>query len=118
MKKTMYELLGMVKDELDKTNINIYVKYFDRLKERDDIMLACKENIIYKLDNSNIELNDEVEILEEPKGIPKRIQSNGENLYSEYIGQWLINKENYTEYDELLMNKINELIDYLESKGE
>lgn len=63
-------------------------------------------------------LNDEVEILEEPKGIPKRIQSNGENLYSEYIGQWLINKENYTEYDELLMNKINEILDYLESKGE
>ena len=62
-------------------------------------------------------LNEEIEILEEPKGIPKRIQSNGENLYSEYIGQWLINKENYTEYDELLMNKINEIIDYLESEN-
>ena len=75
--------------------------------------LLCREN-----DDVRQFLNDEVEILEEPKGIPKRIQSNGENLYSEYIGQWLINKENYTEYDELLMNKINEIIDYLESKGE
>ena len=41
----------------------------------------------------------------------KRIQSNGESLYSEYIGEWLIHKERYTEYDELLMNKINEIID-------
>ena len=55
-------------------------------------------------------LNDEVEIIEEDKKI-KRIQSCGDNLYSEYIGQWLVNKENYTEYDELLMNKINEIID-------
>lgn len=58
-------------------------------------------------------LNDEVEIVEEDKKI-KRIQSNGESLYSEYIGQWLVNTENYSEYDELLMNKINEIIDYLE----
>ena len=87
-----------------------------------------KKNNCYDLIMSNVieefytfsysDLNNKVEILEEPKGIPKRIQSNGENLYSEYIGQWLINKENYTEYDELLMNKINEILDYLESKGE
>ena len=56
-------------------------------------------------------LNDEVEIIEEKK--IKRLQSCGDNLYSEYIGQWLVNKENYTEYDELLMNKINEIIDYI-----
>ena len=107
MKITIYELLGMVKDELDKTNINIYVKYFDRLKERDDIMLACKENIIYKLDNLNIELNDEVEILEEPKGILAKIQKDDfEGINEEEPKLWIA------------IRKINEIIDYLESKGE
>ena len=65
---------------------------------------------------SIIDLNDEVEVIEDtPKEDKKidRIQSCGDNLYSEYIGSWLINKENYTEYDELLMNKINEIIDYI-----
>ena len=67
-------------------------------------------------------LNEKVEIIEdtpkEDKKLPKKIQSCGDNLYSEYIGQWLVHKENYSEYDELLMNKINEIIDYLKSKGE
>ena len=61
-------------------------------------------------------INDEVEIIEDKK--IKRIQSCGDNLYSEYIGQWLVNKENYTEYDELLMNKINEIIDKLNEEQE
>ena len=103
----------------------------------------CQYDSLLYRENDDVRqfLNDEVEILEEPrdievcgslftkseydklahsekKKIPERIQSNGENLYSEYIGQWLVNKENYTEYDELLMNKINEIIDYLKSKGE
>ena len=102
MKKTTYELLGMVKDESDKTNINIYVKYFDRLKEKDDIMLACAENIIYKLDHSNIELNDVVEIME-PKRIPEKLEI-------------LPNNEQYS--NKVLYGKINEILDYLESKGE
>lgn len=57
-------------------------------------------------------LNEEVEIIEEDKKI-KRIQSNGEDLFSEYIGEWLHEEDNYTAYDELLMNKINEIVDYL-----
>lgn len=103
----------------------------EKIKYRNKIFIYDKDNQCYVVENYNeyydlhmslsdhkgTDLNYEVEIIEEPKEIPKRIQSNGENLYSEYIGQWLINKENYTEYDELLMNKINEIIDYLESKG-
>lgn len=68
---------------------------------------------IKKVKKFNIKYNRQ-EIIEdttkEDKKI-KRIQSNGETLYSEYIGEWLIHKERYTEYDELLMNKINEIID-------
>lgn len=108
MKSSIYELLGMVKDETDKTNINIYVKYFDRVKKRDDIMLACKENIIYKLDHSNIELNDEVEILEEPKGIPEKLK----------CGKVYNNLDDRLEYYEMKINEIIDYLEYLESKGE
>lgn len=101
MKKTVYELLGMVKDD----NVDYkYVKYFDRVNEKDDVMLACAENIIYKLDHSNIELNDIVEIIGELKKIPEKIN----NAYY-HLEQG--------EQNQLFKNKINEIIDYLESKG-
>lgn len=96
MKVTIYKLLGMVKDD----NVDYdYVKYFDRVNEKDDVMLACAENIIYKLDHSNIELNDIVEILEEPKGIPEKLEI-------------LPNNEQYS--NKVLYGKINEIIDTLE----
>ena len=78
-------------------------------EEKDDYV---SEKNLFTDRYSLLDLNEEVEIIEEDKKI-KRIQSCGDNLYSEYIGQWLVNKENYTEYDELLMNKINEIIDKL-----
>ena len=62
MKITIYELLGIVKDKVD---IDTYIRYYDKLDNKTDVMLACKENIIYNLDRTSIELNDEVEILEE-----------------------------------------------------
>ena len=54
-------------------------------------------------------LNDEVEIIEEPKKIEK-IKSNGDEFYSDYIGTW-ISKNNTDAYCEFLMNKINEIIE-------
>lgn len=50
---------------------------------------------------------DEVEILEEPKGIPEKLSFV---LHGDDIAEIPSN--------ELLMNKINEILDYLESKGE
>ncbi len=53
-------------------------------------------------------LNDEVETLEEPKGIPEKINNGYYHLEQE-------------EQNHLFKNKINEIIDcleYLESKGE
>ena len=78
----------------------------------DDVDDVCYSKIGFDLD----ELNDEVEIIEEDKKI-KRIQSNGADLFSEYIGEWLHDKDNYTAYDELLMNKINEIIDYINKEN-
>lgn len=91
-----------------------YWEYKEEVKDykddEDDYVFSCSNYDITAM------LDNEVEIIEEDKKI-KRIQSCGDNLYSEYIGQWLANKENYTEYDELLMNKINEIIDYI-NKGD
>lgn len=107
MKITIYELLGMVKD---KTDINIYIRYYDKLDNKTDVMLACKENIIYKLDRTSIELNDEVEILEEEKELPEKLgicaYVDGEIAYS------------WSQGEAVLKTKINEIIDYLKSKGE
>ena len=48
-----------------------YVKYINFVKNKEDIMMVCKENIIYKLDQLEIHLNDKVEIIEEDKKIKK-----------------------------------------------
>ena len=56
-----------------------------------------------KFEDEVITLNDEVEILEEPKGIPEKLEI-------------LPNNEQYS--NKVLYGKINEIIEYLESKGE
>ena len=61
------------------------------------------------IDNEYLNLNDYVEIIEEPKKIEK-IKSNGDEFYSDYIDTW-ISKNKTDAYCEFLMNKINELID-------
>ena len=61
-------------------------------------------------------LNDEVEIIEEPKKI-KKIKSNGDEFYSDYIDTW-IDKNKTDAYCEFLMNKINELIDEINNLKE
>ena len=90
----------------------------------DDFYSYMKENYLEIAGNEVIsfmgyivsmeELNDEVEILEEKK-IPNKIQSIGEKFYCDNIDSW-IDKEKTSAYCEYLMNKYNDLIDYLESK--
>lgn len=96
---TVYNLLGIVKDKAD---TNTYIRYYDKLDNKTDVMLACKENIIYNLDRTSIELNDEVEILEEEKKIPEKLK-----LYTPYP------ECDDTRFEDV-ENKINEIIDYLE----
>ena len=116
---TMYELLGLVKDEPDRS---IYIKYFDRVNKKEDIMWACKENIIYKLDQLVIELNDKVEILEEEKKIPEKLKIEQDTPSSNYY----IRNENgtkcaLTKHSKMIAETLNQIIDYLDylkSKGE
>ena len=84
---------------------NNHMAYFNRQEKKYDICLTCLANLIYKLDNDIIELNDEVEIIEEEKKIPEKIEEE-EIEISMAIGE------------QICANKINEIIDYLKSKGE
>ena len=89
-----------------------YIKYYDILHQKEDTMMCCYNNIIYKLDNNIIDLLDEVEILEEEKKIPEKIKT-------------LKHSCNFDRHEEILYenqvdlaNKITEILDYLKSKGE
>ena len=64
---------------------------------------TTSNNSYIYLNINDYRLNDEVEILEEPKRIPEKLEI-------------LPNNEHYS--NKVLYGKINELIDYLKSKGE
>ena len=44
-----------------------YVKYYNMLQDKLDTMTVCEENIYYKLDNLEIQINSRVEPIEEKK---------------------------------------------------
>lgn len=126
MKKTMYELLGMVKDgkvpEKIKYNNKIYfakgnategfAEYFS-----DEDEWGFNHYVRYE------NLNKEVEILEEPKGIPEKLETykdrNNEIFLHDLCYKYMpIHKDSLTSNEQVIIDKLNELIDYLESKGE
>ena len=120
---TMYELLGLVKDGKAPKKIKVtgtiyeydeeYGFYFTKTKNG-RVALGGKLNEINLIYNFNNENN--VEILEEEKKIPEKLKDIlriddlippvDENMYR--IWKQVI--KNY--------NKLNEICDYLESKGE
>ncbi len=120
MKITMYELLGMIKDgKLPKIkfNNNIY-EYHDKehgyCRYYHDNTYICLNTDYYLFDI----LNDEVEILEEEKKIPEKL-----DLYEET--QNIVRENNYKlVYHDIhkcivsLECKYNQLIDYLKIKGD
>ena len=119
MKITIYDLLGIVKDKAD---IDTYIRYYDKLDNKTDVMLACKENIIYNLDRTSIELNDTVEILEEEKKIPEKLPLIGNKIVNYPDDEFIEKLFNlFYQFDDELRHKINEIIDYLDylkSKGD
>ena len=111
MKITMYELLGLVKDNKAPKKIKVtgtiydfdeeYGFYFTRTKNG-RIALGGKFNEINLIYNFNSE--NTVEILEEEKKIPEKLT----DLALTYNNKILVNK----------MNEIIDYLDYLKSKGE
>lgn len=124
MKITIYDLLGMIKDgkvpEKIKYNNKIYfakgnategfAEYFS-----DEDEWGFNHYVRYE------NLNKEVEILEEPKGIPEKLDH--------LIGYDIRQFDDLKEYVEITTNDLfgkvnkiidtlNQLLDYLESKGD
>ena len=119
MKITIYELIGLVKDgkapKKIKFNYSIYeYKWSNAYQEK--CYVNGNNYRLWENLNLNSNLNDEVEIIVEPKKI-KKIKSNGDEFYSDYIDTW-ISKNKTDAYCEFLMNKINELIDEINNLKE
>ena len=117
---TIYELLGMVKDDKAPKKI----KYNGIIWKYDGDYYYSENNVfLEEYCNLTDSLNDEVEILEEEKKIPEKLEDFNLTTYSrddEDLGLEL----NYTGVSNTFNDvyfKINEIIDYLyylKSKGE
>ena len=112
MKITIYELLGMVKDGKAPKEI----KYDGMIWEYDGDYYSTRNNLILEeYTNLSTSLNDKVEILEEEKKIPEKLST----WFSVAVTQ---KDEDNVEYANLnfgnMYAKINEICDYLKSKGE
>ena len=117
MKITMYELLGMVKD--GKTPKKI--KYDNRVYIFDD----TKDNY-YENETSSINwdyvaiycLNEQVEILEEEKKIPEKLDDF--DIQGLEVSGYSMTQAEYLLEDGVKENRkiINWILDYLKSKGE
>ena len=110
---TIYELLGLIKDNPNK---NIYVKYFSRFIEKEDIMWACLENLFDKLDNKIIFLNDKVEILEEDKSIIEKIEIEEDIVCNKFVKNEYGAKCYIKTHDKIVIEKLNQVIDYINRK--
>ena len=114
MKITMYELLGMVKNGKAPKKVkyremiyHICYEYGDYESDIEEYRFADTKEHYYLFEGIDMLkcLNDEVEILEEEKKIPEKIEEK-EIEISMAIGE------------QVCANKINEIIDYLKSKGD
>ena len=116
MKITIYELLGLVKEGKAPKEI----RYDDTIYEYSEVndFYYCNGFSLYRdfAANGNC-LNDEVEIIEEPKKI-KKIE-----MYQDEEGHYFLNKQGrkvYVNCDEIdfMVDKFNELIDEINNLKE
>ena len=115
MKITIYELLGMIKDG----NAPRKIMYLCDIYE----LHIINEYTYYKngttpLLISTNSLNDTVEILEEEKKIPEKLKWNEKSQHNVVTDNTKKTLENLLSRSEQLKKSINEIIDYLKSKGE
>jgi len=122
MKITMYELLGLVKDG----KAPKIIKYKGTLYEYDSgnkFYFNDGWSLYREFPENGNCLNDEVEILEEEKKIPEKIEILSASDILDILG---IKQTKYQQkamqnliiYLQKQSKKINEIIDYLKSKGE
>jgi len=116
---TIYELLGMVKDGKAPKKIK-----YDGQEYKITKILLEDNNYYFNYINEDMEcifpintnhLNDELEILEEEKKIPEKIKIDNEDRIQALSTSNFVYKVNQPTKN--IIYKINEIIDYLKSKG-
>ena len=116
MKITIYELLEMVKEGKAPKKVRYNDEIYDT-KTSNNFSLMIYEATGKMSDDGEVGLflNDEVEILEEPKKIPEKLNIDKEHnrLFKKDGSYWSIKAHQVYVYEVL-----NEIIDYLKSKGE
>ena len=117
MKITIYELLRLVKDGKAPQKIKYEYSIYELTPERNNYY--CKNNMRWFTNeiNSLEVLNDEVEMIEEPKKIEKI------EIYEDEDGHYFLNNRNdkiYIRCDEtdFMVYKFNELIDEINNLKE
>ena len=104
---SVYELLGLIKDE---PNHELYVKYINNMSNKEEIMWACEENIFDKLDNKIIFLNDKVEILKKDKPMIEKMK----RYELKENGITISEQPSIIE----IADKLNQVIDYINRKDD
>jgi len=112
MKITIYELLGMIKDGKAPKKIKVYGKVY--INNNCNCYLDEKNESLCNNVEIPMFLNDEVEILEEEKKIPEKMDRELNCDDDTLRGLVASVNEIYKE----IADKYNEIIDYLKSKGE
>ncbi len=126
MKITIYELLGLVKDGKAPKTIKSEGHYYNYNELEKDYYVGMGCDYEYLLANTSVKgLDDEIEIIEdtpkEENKIPMKIYWDiGDSTYTStiYNREHKINRDNFEELSNMYRQKINEIIDYLKSKGE
>lgn len=98
------------------------IKYNNFIYKYDKYICDYDGDDLYLFDNTD-KLNDEVEILEEEKKIPEKLEKYYDENLEEYVVETYIKGVKYQEifnskYDEIIISKLNEVLDYLKNKGE
>ena len=124
MKITIYELLGLVKDgkEPKKIKYNDIIYYLNEdmvdLHKYQTMGSNTTRKLSLIIDNEYLNLNNEVEIIEEPKKIEKlKIEQDTQNS-NYYIKNEYGTKCGLTKHSKMIAEKVNELIDEINNLKE
>lgn len=126
MKVTVYELLGMVKDGKAPKKIRYIDKIFTYDELHADYVFMetygesnTREYLTDWIGLSKDGLTDEVEILEEEKKRPEKLKIEQDTPTSNYyIRNEYGTKCGLTKHSKMIVETLNQLIDYLKSKGD
>lgn len=85
-----------------------YIRYYNIKYNKEDIMLVCKENIIYKLDQLEISLKDEVEAIKEKYRVSTQMASRDIEKYTDAIDVINKNIRELTKATNYLLKKVDD----------